>query len=382
MPLYAHPQYNSFMHIGIDCRLPTYQMGGISQYTIHLIRALGEIAGENRFTIFHMQREPRTFLPEDGTVFSRSNLFTPCHHRLEKFALSVEMARHRLDVLHSPDFILPLWGASRKIITVHDLTFLFYPQFLTAESRRYYSGQIGWAVANADHVITDSAATRGDLLEHLGVSEDKVTTIHLATNPIYEAFHLPEDIKRTIDGFGLSPGFILAVGTLEPRKNLVTLIRAYDRLRREFNVMVPLVLVGGKGWFYDQIFDAIEELNLGRYVIQLGKVEDESLAHLYHTAGVLAFPSYYEGFGLPPLEAMHCGCPVVASNRGSISEVVGEAAISLDPDDIDAWVDAMYRVLTDSELSLSLRESGHQQARKFTWRQTAAATMAVYLGKT
>ncbi|MCL4803356.1 MAG: glycosyltransferase family 4 protein [Anaerolineae bacterium] len=368
------------MLIGIDCRLPTYQMGGISQYTIHLVRALGELPGVDRFKIFHMRREPRSFLPAENMNYTRSNVYTPCHHRFEKFSLSAELIRHRLDVFHSPDFIPPKFGASRKVITVHDLTFMFYPQFLTAESRRYYYGQIEWAVADADHIIADSEATRDDIITHLGVTKSKITPIHLAANPVYEAVYTQEEINRTIVKFGLPKGFILAVGTLEPRKNLVNLLRAYERLHRDYSVIVPLVLVGGKGWFYDQIFNTISELSLENHVIHLGRVGDETLAHLYHAAGVLAFPSYYEGFGLPPLEAMHCGCPIIASNRGSIPEVVGDAAISLDPDDRDAWVDSLYRVLIDADLARSLRESGYEQALKFTWAQTAEKTMAVYLG--
>lgn len=368
------------MHIGIDCRLPTYQMGGISQYTIHLVRALGEIAGTNRYTVFHKRGEPRTFLPSEPARFSRSDLFTPCHHPQEKYTLSVELALHRLDVFHSPDFIPPLFGASRKIITVHDLTFLYYPQFLTEESRRYYADQIGWAVGKADHIIVDSEATRIDLIKLLGVAESRVTTIHLAANPVYEKFHSSDEVARTLEGFGLTPGYILSVGTLEPRKNLVTLLQVYDRYRRETGQAVPLVLVGGKGWIYEQIFRTIEKLDLKGRVIHLSGVPDDKLAHLYRSAGVLAFPSYYEGFGLPALEAMQSGCPVIASNRGSIPEVVGEAAISLDPDDVSAWVDALHRILGESDVANSLREKGFRQARLFSWHKTAAATMAVYLG--
>jgi glycosyltransferase involved in cell wall biosynthesis len=367
-----------FMQIGIDCRLPTYHMGGISQYIIHLIAALAGLAGDEHFQVFHSYKEKRYFTPGDSQRFSRSDLITPCHHPLERYLLGVELARHRLDVLHSPDFIPPASGAARRVITVHDLTFLYYPQFLTAESRRFYADQIGWAVAVADHIIADSEATRIDLINLLGVVPDRATTIHLAANPIFNADYAVDEINQTAVKYGVGRGFVLSVGTLEPRKNLPMLIRAYHQLRQRHHVAVPLVLVGSAGWMYDDIFRVIADLQLTGYVRHLTGVSDVELAHLYRAAGVLAFPSHYEGFGLPALEAMHSGCPVIASNRGSLPEVIGDAAISLDPDDVNAWVVELNRVLAESDSANSLRHAGLEQARKFTWEKTAAKTLAVY----
>ena len=370
------------MHIGIDCRLPTYQMGGISQYTIHLIQALGELPISAHYTIFHSRREKRSFLPEGKGNFSRSDMYTPCHHPLERYALSIELLRHRLthevEIFHSPDFIPPAFGARRRIITVHDLTFLYYPEFLTAESRRYYADQIEWAVSTADHIIADSEATRIDLINLLGVPASRVTTVHMAVNPIYTGTYPLQEIHKTVADLGVGEGYILGVGTLEPRKNWPMLLKVYDMLRRDYRITIPLVLVGGKGWMYEEIFDTISRLGLDSNVLHLSGVSDVQLAHLYRAAAVLAFPSHYEGFGLPALEAMHAGCPVVASNRGSLPEVVGDAAISLDPDDLDGWVMALNRVLRDPEYAQSLALAGLNQARKFTWANTATATVAIY----
>lgn len=369
------------MKVGIDCRLPTYRMGGISQYTIHLIQALGKISGGNQFKVFHSRKETREFLPSTSQGnFSRSDLLTPCHHRFERYSLGAELAPHRLDVFHSPDFIPPCCGAARRIITVHDLNFLYYPEFLTAESRRYYSNQIGWAVESADHIIADSEATRLDLISMLGVAPDKVTTVYLAANPIFSMTYSREEIAETVKKYGMGYGFILAVGTLEPRKNLPVLFRAYKRLRDEFEISVPLVLVGSKGWLFDEIYRTITDLELEKDIIHLSGVQDDQLAHLYRAASVLAFPSHYEGFGLPALEAMHSGCPVVASNRGSLPEVVGVGGVLLEPDDIDAWTNTLFSVMSGVELTKSLRLAGKEQAQKFTWDKTAAETKAIYEG--
>lgn len=369
------------MHIGIDCRLPYYQRGGISQYILHLLPALAALDSENQYTLFHSRKDGRSYVPSTSN-FRRRNLWTPCHHRLERWALAAELLPHRLDVLHSPDFIPPQWGARRRIITVHDLNFIYYPQFLTRESMRYYADQIEWAVSVADHILADSHATRQDLIVHLNVPPGKVTTVHLAANPLYAREYEEAAVTETLAQYNLPRDFILFVGTLEPRKNLPFLIRAYDRLRREKKVDMPLILVGRKGWLYEEVFNTIAELGLGESVRHLSGIFDEQLAHLYRAAGVLVTPSHYEGFGLPALEAMHCGCPVIVSNRGSLPEVVGEAGLQLDLTNESEWTEALYRVLTDSDLRRRMIARGYQQAQTFSWEKAAAITLNLYRGET
>lgn len=368
------------MRIGIDVRLPAYQMGGISQYALNLLPALAALEEERNhleYTVFQSRKDDRSYVPSHPD-FHQAALWTPCHHRWERWLLGAELLRHDLDVMHSPDFIPPAFGSRRRLITVHDLNFLHYPQYLTAESRRYYAGQIEWAVTVADHIVADSEHTRLDLIRRLDVPPDKVTTVYLAANPVYERPVAPEAVEETLRRYDLAPGFVLFVGTLEPRKNVPTLLQAYSVLRRERALDVPLVLVGGKGWLYDDIFQTIEVLALGDAVRHLQGVPDEDLACLYRAAGVLALPSYYEGFGLPPLEAMHCGCPVVASKRASLPEVVGEAGILLEPDDVGAWVDGLATAVLDSEQRADMISAGREQARRFTWEKTAAATRQLY----
>lgn len=370
------------MRIGIDCRLPTYRMGGISQYILHLLPALAEADSVNRFIAFHSRKESRSFLPTGAGNWQRRNLWTPCHHKFERWTLAAELVPSGLDVLHSPDFIPPRGGAARRVITIHDLNFIHFPELLTDESRRYYGDQIGWAAREADAISADSEATRRDIIENLGVSANKVKTVYLAANPRFLEQASSESVFSTLERFELPHGFFLAVGTLEPRKNLPYLLRVYARLRAEKGILDPLVLVGRKGWNYSEIFRTIETLGLGASVRHLEAVSDEALHHLYHAACALATPSLYEGFGLPALEAQHCGCPVVVSNRGSLPEIVGNRGLILDLENEDEWVDTLARVRDDLEFRGEVIDYGRQQARQFSWSKTAQQTLTLYLDST
>jgi glycosyltransferase involved in cell wall biosynthesis len=355
-------------------------MGGISQSILHLLPVLAAVDERNEYYLFHSRKEGRSFVPSAAGRFFRRDLWTPCHHRLERWTLAAELSRHKLELFHSPDFIPPRSGARWRIITVHDLNFIYYPQFLTAESKRYYLGQIKWATKEADHIVVDSHATRTDVIDLLAVPPEKVTTIHLAANPLYQQLFTVTAVNETLRKYNLPRGFILFVGTLEPRKNLPMLIRAYAQLRQDNHIDVPMILVGSKGWIYDDIFTTIGTLGLRQHVRHLSGIFDEELAHLYHAAGVLVTPSFYEGFGLPALEAQHCGCPVIVSNRGSLPEIVGKNGMMLDPEDTSSWVDTLALVLDDTDLRKTMITAGHEQAKKFNWGKTARNTLALYQG--
>lgn len=368
------------MKIGIDARLPAYQMGGISRYVLSLIAALAELDDNARYVVYHSAKDSADYCQANDKLACKK-LWTPCHHRYERWLLSLELLANGLDIFHSPDFIPPFRAARRHVITVHDLNFVHYPQFLTAESHRYYAEQISWAVNHADHIIADSEHTRQDLIGELGVSPMQVTTVHLAADPSFRtaaASTSQPEIQSTLDRHGLQTGFILFVGTIEPRKNLPLLLEAYATLREQYGIENQLVIAGRKGWLYDEVFKKIDALALHEHVRHIQSAGDDELAHLYLSAGLLALPSHYEGFGLPVLEAMHCGCPVISSDRASLPEVVGKAGILLPPSDPDAWATAMNQVLTDENTRQRMKTAGLVQASHFSWERTAAETRRIY----
>jgi glycosyltransferase involved in cell wall biosynthesis len=359
------------MRLGLDARLTVYTAGGISNYIRRLAAELPALDPANEYLILHSRkaREPLAMPPNAR----RADCWTPSHHRLERAALAVELWPRRLDLLHSPDFIPPLDGRWRSVITVHDLTFLHYPEFLTAESRRYYNGQIRAAVRRADAILADSRATRDDLVALLGVPEGEITVIHLAPDAGF-APQPPEAVRAARQRHGLPGEYLLFVGTLEPRKNVDGLLRALALLPQA----PPLVLAGRSGWLFDATRALIAELELGGRVHLLEDFPSGDLPALYSGAAALVLPSHYEGFGLPALEAMACGTPVVIADRASLPEIAGEAALRVQPNDPASIAQAVERVLTDTACRETLRSRGLARAQEFSWRRTAEETLAVY----
>ncbi len=361
------------MRIGIDARLLAYRQGGISEYTRRLIDALAVLDTTTPFTILHRYADKQTYAPASN--FRRANIFTPAHHRFERLALSVELSRHRLDLLHSPDFIPPYRGARKHIITIHDLHFLHHPEFQTRASLRYYAQQIHAAVSQADHIFAQTEGTRQDIIAQLRVPPEKITVHWLGVHPDYRPLGEAEIAERRTR-YQLPQDYLLFVGTIEPRKNLPNLIAAHQRLKTAYADMPPLVIVGNEGWNADASLQAIHAA--GRDVIWLRGVPFADLPALYNGALLLILPSFHEGFGMPALEAMACGTPVVVAQRGALPEVVGEAGVYIDPEDIDTIAVGIQRLLSDTIYADTLRQKGLEQARQFTWVQTAEIVLKTY----
>jgi glycosyltransferase involved in cell wall biosynthesis len=378
------------MRIGINAHLlafsGNYRQAGLSRYIYELLLRLPAIDSTYRFTGFLGNGPlPGNFVRAKpaNLRLSRSRLPTgsaPVRIAWEQIALPVVSARERLDLLHCPVNVRPFLCPCPSVVTVHDLIFLRYPEKYRPSKRRYLEAMTGWSARHAAQVIAVSEATRQDVISLLGVDPARVTTVH---NGVSEQFRpvSEDEISAFKSDKDLEGRVVLYLGTLEPRKNLVTLMRAFGMLAQEPECRDVSLLIGGsKGWYYDEIFAVAERLGLaasGR-VRFLGRVPDEELTLWYNSADIFAYPSLYEGFGLPALEAMACGTPVIASNTSSLPEVVGDAGILIGPEDVDAWCAAISRLLADKGASDELREKGLMQAGKFSWDQAARETAAVY----
>ena len=367
------------MRIGIDARLIFYQRAGIASYIRGLIQGLARLDPPHEFVVYQSRRDSESLhLPP---AWCQRTLWTPARHRFERPLLAAELLASRLDVLHCPDLLSPmkLLTSRRTVITIHDVAYLKYPEVLTPESQRYF-GQIGPAVDSADVVIAVSENTKRDLMAFLDAPDEKIVVIPEAPDPDYRPLD-QEVVGPALKRLGVDAPYFLFVGTIEPKKNVLNLLRAYAgfrELNRSNGVRPGLVLAGRKGWLYGQAQGVAKELGISEHVKFLGFVPRPDLVALYSGAVALVYPSLYEGFGLPVLEAMACGAPVVTSSASSLPDVAGEAAICTAPTDVDALAEALSRLWSSGELRAELRRKGFARAKQFTWTKTAEMTLAVY----
>ena len=361
--------------IALDARLVGYA-AGIARYATLLADALARLDGPERYLILRGRRGRG--LRVGGERTRRRRIFTPPHHRLERWSLPLELMawQPRPDLLHSIDHVAPAWGPWRSVVTLHDLAFLLYPETHTAASRAYYAAT-GESVRRADRVIAVSQRTASDAVRLLGIDPARIRVVHEAAAPAFVPRARDEllPLARRLD-FDPERPYVLFVGTLEPRKNVPLLLEAFGLVRTE--VDVQLLLVGGRGWADEPIFAAHARSGAGEAVHFVGTLAEDDLAGLYSHAGVFALPSLYEGFGLPVLEAMACGAPVLCSNAGPLPEVAGDAAVLLKPEDPFAWARAMLDLLTRPAAAAQLRQRGFARARQFSWGRAAQSTRDVY----
>jgi len=376
--------------IGIDATAALTQGGGIGRYTRELVRAVVAEAPGYNYALFTARPPAAPVVP--GPLPVAPNVRhrpAPVDERWlyrlwyrARLPLTVQTFTGRLDLFHSPDFVLPPVGGSiPTLLTVHDLSFVHYPATFPPNLVRYLNRVVPWSVGRATHVLADSHSTRRDLAAVWNVPESKVTVLHSGVNdrfrPVSDAAALAALRERY--NLGDRP-YILAVGTVQPRKNYEMLVRAFRGVagRQPHN----LVIAGGKGWLMEGLAEEIARQGLSDRVRTAGFVADEDLPALYSAADLFVFPSLYEGFGLPLLEAMACGVAVISSNASSLPEVTetgGEpAALLLPPDDESKWTQAMLWLLEDDGARQRLIAAGREQAARFTWRASARQLAGLY----
>lgn len=291
----------------------------------------------------------------------------------------VEALTGRVALLHATDFTLPpTLPGTRTLLTVHDLSFVRVPETASPPLKAYLDAVVPRSVRRADHVLADSMATRDDLIALYDTPPEKITVLWSGVDARFAPVNDASKLDAVRDRYHLPTGpFLLSVGTVQPRKNYTRLIEALARLRHEIP-QLGLVIAGGKGWLEDPIYTALDQFGLREAVIFTGFADDADLPALYTLAHVVALPSLYEGFGLPVLEAMACGTPVVTSNLSSLPEVAGEAALLVNPLDVDELTDALKRLISDEALRAALRERGLARSEPFTWERAARQLRDIY----
>lgn len=368
------------MRVGIELSPLTVQRTGVGNYTYYLLKHLLAAAGEIRFAGFSSGLQPIE-LPEGTTLEYHKHLAVPTRALYRAWSL---LGRPRVDTLlggvavyHATNYVLPPVRSARRVLTLYDLSFLRMPDRCSPKIVGPFSQGVRRFAQEADALLTCSEATKRDLVELAGVDASKVTVLYGAVEPAFQPLDRNVAMEWLEGHYGIRAPFILFVGTLEARKNILGLVEAFSRLATE--IPHTLVLAGGPGWGMDGLDAAIARHGLETRVIRTGYIRARTdLPHFYTAADLFVFPSFYEGFGLPVLEAMSCGCPVLCADNSSLPEAGGDAARYVNPDDTDEMAKQIHSLLADEALRMQMREAGLSQARKFSWDDCARRTLDVY----
>ena len=374
------------MRIGIDVTSAITQGGGIGRYTRELVRALVATDQENEYRFF--SAKPIAKPPVENPVPQASNTSyhpSPLNERWlyrlwyrAQLPIPVQWTMGKLDLFHSPDFVLPpTSGKIPTLLTVHDLSFVFFPDVYPKPLVAYLNKVVPRSVKKASHILADSQATKEDLIRVYGVTEDKITVLYSGADKRFQPVTDGSKIRAVRQKHNLvNTPYILSVGTVQPRKNYQMLIRAFAPVAQHHPH--NLIISGGKGWLYDEMMAEVEKQGLNGRVHFIGFVDDEDLPTLYSEATLFVMPSIYEGFGIPILEAMGCGTPVISSNVSSLPEVTGDASVLLPPDNQLAWTEAIENLLQNPAQREALVKLGFAQTKKFSWQKSAKQLLQIY----
>jgi glycosyltransferase involved in cell wall biosynthesis len=367
------------MHIGIDIRPLGYlnDKAGLYQHIYNLVSSLLYIDHKNKYTLLSSVRGFRGDEKIQGRLFKRfSGKLTELF--FERMALPIEFLMGKLDLFHGPCYFVPNSLHCKVLVTFHDLMAYRHPEFLKPEWVISLKQKVAVSAKRADMIIAVSDFTKGEIIDLLNFPEERIRVIHNGISPFFHPVDDIEQIKRVKAKYGIDRPYILFVSNIEPKKNIETLLHAFVKLRNTSDFDCLLVIVGKKAWYFKAIWDVVKRLHVEKDAIFTDVVDDESLPYLYGSAELFVFPSFFEGYGIPVIEAMACGTPVIASNRTSIPEIAEDAAILIDPVNADEIADAIYRVISDTSLRDHLIRKGFERAKRFSWEKTARETLALY----
>ncbi|MEM7346249.1 MAG: glycosyltransferase family 1 protein [Chloroflexota bacterium] len=370
------------MNVCIDVSPTAQKHAGLGRYAGELARSLAEQQTDLTLSLFY-NKQGNAHLPDYLSHLPHKSVDVGNKPwRMGVFASQIarwpmDKTFGAIDIFHATNHLLAHFGQAKTVYTLHDLIFLRYPEYHLLYNRVYLTWTMPRYLQAADMIVTPSECSRQDALKFYKLPEDKIKVIYEAASPIFKPSQDRTYLNQIRQKYNLPDKYILHVATIEPRKNLKRLLDAFKTLLTDWPDL-KLVLIGKKGWLYDSFFEHLQNLGLEQCVIFPGYVEEADLPACYQLAEVFAFPSLYEGFGLPPLEAMACGTPVVSSNSSSLPEVVGEAGLLFNPTDTDALVAALRRILRDDDLRATLSKRSLEQASKFSWQKAANEHEAVY----
>ncbi|TET43910.1 glycosyltransferase family 1 protein [candidate division TA06 bacterium] len=365
------------MIIGIDARSLIGKRAGVGRYLHNLLENLSGIDEENQY-ILYLHEEAGwvagrpNFSEKKINLPFLENYFTWLHLRLPP-----ELLTHRVDVFHFPFYTMPLVVNHRSVVTIHDITFGLHPEWFSLKGKIAQIPFCRFAARHADRIIACSKTTKNDILRMYRVSEEKIEVIYEAADPMFRVMSKRDALERARSECGIKDRFFLYVGVIHLRRNVERLLKAF----KLFSAKSPdyqLVLIGKVEWPYLDVKKLIEELGLDGRVIHLGYVEDSMLPLIYNSAECFVYPSLYEGFGLPVLEAMACGTPVITSDNSSLSELFADAVFLIDPYSVEQMGQAMSLLVEDTGLRDELISKGLEKVKEFSWRKTAEKTLQVY----
>jgi glycosyltransferase involved in cell wall biosynthesis len=364
------------VRIAIDARkLRDY---GIGTYIRNLLRHLARLDDRTEYVVLCRQ-EDIAFATELGENFRAVPERSRGYSIREQIAVPLDLRREAADLFHAPHYVLPPLTPCRSVVTIHDCIHLRFPQYLPNRLGYAYARSSLWVAAHRSaRVLTVSEASKRDILRYFGIPESKVTVIYNAIDERFNEEPPADEVMRVRERYQLNDPFVLYAGNIKPHKNLERLIEAFHIIRRGELESVKLLIIGDEISKYAALRRTVHRYKLHKHVRFFGFVPDATLAILYRLARVFVFPSLYEGFGLPPLEAMASGTPVITSNVSSLPEVVGDAAMLIDPYEPDAIAGAMRRVLADDRLRDDMRERGLARVREFSWDRSVRRVREIY----